>query len=124
MLKSTGSEFHGFPRDRFTTLAETDDRILATAVTARWRYADPELDFNAAYAAIRRQLLETFATTHSLALQQTLYAMGAAVLEARPEVAEIRFSMPEQAPLPRRSRARSGSTTRTRSSSPPTAPTG
>ena len=96
VLKSTGSEFHGFPRDRFTTLTETDDRILATAVTARWRYADPEVDFNAAYAAIRQQLLEVFATTHSLALQQTLYAMGAAVLEARPEVAEIRFSMPNK----------------------------
>ena len=96
VLKSTGSEFHGFPRDRFTTLEEADDRILATAVTARWRYADLELDFDAAYAAIRQQLLETFATTHSLALQQTLYAMGAAVLEARPEVAEIRFSMPNK----------------------------
>ena len=96
VLKSTGSEFHGFPRDRFTTLTETHDRILATAVTARWRYTDPEVDFNAAYAAIRQQLLEVFATTHSLALQQTLYAMGAAVLEARPEVAEIRFSMPNK----------------------------
>lgn len=96
VLKSTGSEFHGFPRDRFTTLEEADDRILATAVTARWRYADLELDFDAAYAAIRQRLLETFATTHSLALQQSLYAMGAAVLEARPEVAEIRFSMPNK----------------------------
>jgi urate oxidase len=38
LLKSTGSEFHGFPRDKYTTLAETSDRILATAVTARWRY--------------------------------------------------------------------------------------
>ena len=55
VLKSTGSEFHGFPRDRFTTLEEADDRILATAVTARWRYADLELDFDAAYAAIRQR---------------------------------------------------------------------
>ena len=38
VLKTTGSEFWGFPRDRYTTLAETHDRILATAVTARWRY--------------------------------------------------------------------------------------
>ena len=37
VLKSTGSEFEGFPRDKYTTLVETDDRILATAVTARWR---------------------------------------------------------------------------------------
>ena len=96
VLKSTGSEFHGFPRDRFTTLVETDDRILATSVTARWRYTDLGLDFNAAYAAIRAQLLAVFATTHSLALQQTLYAMGEAVLESHPEVGEIRFSMPNK----------------------------
>ena len=37
LLKSTGSEFHGFLGDRYTTLAPTDDRILATAVAARWR---------------------------------------------------------------------------------------
>ena len=36
VLKSTGSEFWGYPRDRYTTLPETRDRVLATAVTARW----------------------------------------------------------------------------------------
>ena len=40
VLKSTGSEFHGFPRDRYTTLQETTDRILATSVTATWRYTE------------------------------------------------------------------------------------
>src|SRR5690606_13582516 len=38
VLKSTGSEFHGFPVDKYTVLKETTDRILATDVTARWRY--------------------------------------------------------------------------------------
>lgn len=94
VLKSTGSEFHGFARDRYTTLAETDDRILATSVTARWRYSGIDLDFDAAFADVRRLLLETFAETHSLALQQTLYAMGRRVLDAHADVAEIRFSMP------------------------------
>src|SRR5215218_2671750 len=73
VLKSTGSEFWGFPRDRYTTLAETNDRILATAVTARWRYASTDVDFDGMpfddlYAAVRTALLETFAATHSLAL--------------------------------------------------------
>jgi urate oxidase len=36
-------------------------------------------------------MLETFASTHSLALQQTLYAMGEAVLERCPDVAEVRL---------------------------------
>ncbi|WP_216208876.1 factor-independent urate hydroxylase [Amycolatopsis aidingensis] len=96
LLKSTGSEFHGFPRDRYTTLAETTDRILATAVTARWRYTGLDLDWGASFPEIRRILLETFATQHSLSLQQTLYAMGEAVLRQRDEVAEIRLSLPNK----------------------------
>ena len=96
VLKTTGSEFWGFPRDRYTTLAETRDRILATAVTARWRYRGTDVDFDATFAGIRTALLETFASTHSLALQQSLYAMGEAVLQQYPCVAEIRLSMPNR----------------------------
>jgi urate oxidase len=96
VLKSTGSEFKGFLVDEYTTLPEADDRILATSLTARWRYADVGPDWNASYDAIRQQLLATFATTYSRALQETLYAMGAAVLEARPEVAEISFAAPNK----------------------------
>ena len=96
LLKSAGSEFHGFPRDKYTTLGETEDRILATAVTARWRYQGDEIDWAKSHQQVRRIMLETFATKHSLALQQTLYAMGEAVLEARPEVAEVRLSLPNK----------------------------
>jgi urate oxidase len=104
VAKTTGSEFTGFSRDRYTTLAETTDRVLATSVTAWWRYAPvgavDELDFNSLYDAIRSTLLETFATVHSLALQQTLFAMGTAVIEAFPDVAECRFSMPNKHHFP------------------------
>jgi urate oxidase len=96
VLKTTGSEFWGFPRDRYTTLAETRERILATAVTARWRCTTSDLDFDEVFAGVRTTLLETFAATHSLALQQTLYAMGEAVLERHPCVAEVRMSMPNK----------------------------
>jgi len=96
VLKSTGSEFHGFPRDRYTTLPETDDRILATSVTARWRYTSPDVDYDATYGAIRDLMLETFASLHSLALQQTIFAMGRAVLEAFPEVGEVKLSCPNK----------------------------
>ncbi|MEU9688355.1 factor-independent urate hydroxylase [Amycolatopsis japonica] len=96
VLKSTGSEFHGFPRDEYTTLAETNDRILATAVTARWRYQGDGIDWVTSHAEVRRILLETFADKHSLSLQQTLYAMGEAVLKEREEVAEVRLSLPNK----------------------------
>lgn len=96
VLKSTGSEFSGFPRDRYTTLAETTDRILATEVTARWRYVSIECDFGKLFASVRTIMVETFASLHSLALQQTLYAMGEAVLTAHPEIAEVRLTMPNK----------------------------
>ena len=95
VLKTTGSAFAGFPRDRYTTLAETDDRILATAVTARWRHTEP-VDWADSFAGIRADLLESFAAERSDALQQTLYLMGEAVLSGRPELAEIRLSMPNK----------------------------
>ena len=96
VLKSTGSEFWGYAPDRYTTLRETKDRILATAVTARWRYAKPQAAWAESFNAARSVLLEAFALKHSLALQQTLFAMGEAVLEARPEIAEIRLEMPNR----------------------------
>ena len=99
VMKSTGSEFHGFLKDRYTTLAETDDRILATSLTVRWRYqltGGKPRSWDEAHAQIRQILLERFAEVHSLALQQTLWEMGKAVLEARADVAEIRLSAPNR----------------------------
>lgn len=96
LLKSTGSEFKGFRKDEYTTLAETDDRVLATSLVARWRYNHTNIDWNARHEAIRRQLLAAFATTYSKALQETLFMMGKQVLEGSQDVAEIRFSAPNK----------------------------
>ncbi|NIH80223.1 factor-independent urate hydroxylase [Amycolatopsis viridis] len=96
VLKSTGSEFHGFLKDSYTTLPETDDRILATSLVARWRYDHTDVAWDESYESIRDLMLEQFAEIHSYALQQTLYGMGHAVLEKHPEVAEIRLSAPNK----------------------------
>ncbi len=96
VLKSAGSEFHGYIRDRYTTLTETSDRILATSLVARWRYVTTSAAWKPLHDEIRSVLLDTFAGKHSLSLQQTLFAMGEAVLQARPEVAEVRMSMPNK----------------------------
>lgn len=94
VLKSTESGFVGYPKDRYTTLKETTDRILATSVTAKWRYGSVDIDFNEVYADVRRILLEAFTANYSYALQNTLHDMAAAVLEAHPEIEEVRFSTP------------------------------
>ena len=96
VLKSTGSEFRGFLKDRYTTLAETTDRVLATSVTARWRYIGSAADWGSVYASVRQILVARFAEVHSLALQQTLWEMGRAALEAQAEIAEIRLSAPNK----------------------------
>jgi urate oxidase len=96
VAKTTGSEFRGFLKDEYTTLPEAADRILATSLVARWRYVGTDVDWDVAHAAIKALLLEQFATIYSRALQQTLFGMGKAVLEAHPEVAEIKFSAPNK----------------------------
>ena len=96
VLKTTDSEFHGYIKDRYTTLPETRDRVMATSLAARWRFRDANVDWERCYPAIVDALTKTFAAHHSLSLQQTLYEMGKAVLEAHEEVVEVRLSMPNK----------------------------
>ena len=95
-LKTTKSAFEGFIRDRYTTLKEDRNRILATAIRADWLYESAEIDFNATWESVRRALLETFATHDSLSLQHTLYDMGKSVLERFNAIREIRLSLPNK----------------------------
>ena len=101
VLNSTDSEFWGYVKDRYTTLPEAYDRILATEVSARWRYnwtddGQQAPDWDASYQEARSHLLRAFAETYSLSLQQTLYAMGTRIIENRDEIDEVRFSLPNK----------------------------
>ncbi len=96
LLKTTGSEFHTFYEERYTTLQPTTDRIMATSVTAQWLHTDRNVDWGASHERVLATLAGTFAGHHSLALQQTLYAMGENILGEQPELAEIRFSLPNR----------------------------
>jgi urate oxidase len=98
VLNTAGSEFHGFYKDEYTTLAETTDRVLATAVDARWRHADAaaDTDWDKSYARARAALMTAFADTHSLSLQQTLYAMGERLLTHDDGIAEVRLTLPNR----------------------------
>jgi urate oxidase len=95
VLKTADSAFSGFPRDQYTTLPETRDRILATSITAAWRYASDFSDF-AQRSAVRAALVETFAAHRSESVQQTLYAMGEAALAACSGVIDIQLSLPNR----------------------------
>jgi urate oxidase len=96
LLNTTDSEFWGFPRDRYTTLAETNDRVLATEVDARWRFRGAEVDWSGAFARALEAMMHAFRETYSYSLQQTLYAMGTAVIEAVPDICEVRLALPNK----------------------------
>ncbi|UFH52426.1 factor-independent urate hydroxylase [Spirosoma sp. KNUC1025] len=96
ILKTTDSGFEGYIKDQYTTLKETADRILATQCEASWTYSSDNLDFTRLFTRIRETLLKTFAHHKSLSVQQTLLAMGEAVLTENPEVDEITLKLPNK----------------------------
>lgn len=100
ILKTTDSAFENFIRDAYTTLKETNDRIMATECEAQWRYASTDLDFQAAYEKIRTALLKTFAFHKSLSVQHTLYAVGEQILKENTGVSEISLIMPNKHHIP------------------------
>ena len=100
ILKTAHSAFDRFPRDEYTTLPETRDRLFATSLTASWRYASLEVDFGPTWRVVRQTLLDAFAEHHSESVQHTLHAMGEAVLRSIEDVNAIRLMMPNKHHLP------------------------
>lgn len=100
ILKTTNSGFEGYRKDQYTTLKETADRILATQCEVSWEYTSPDLNFTALFTTIRETLLKAFAQHKSLSVQQTLLAMGSAVLETHANVVEISLKMPNKHHIP------------------------
>jgi urate oxidase len=100
ILKSSHSAFSGFLRDELTTLPETEDRILATALTATWRYRGAGVSFGPAWRLTRQTLLESFAAHDSASVQHTLHAMGQAVIQRVDDIAAIHLVMPNKHHLP------------------------
>ncbi|MEM8913201.1 MAG: factor-independent urate hydroxylase [Planctomycetota bacterium] len=100
IAKTTQSGFADFHRDEFRTLSDTDDRIIATSVTADWVYATIPSDFAEARSAIRSAMMARFIDHYSVSVQQTLMLMGEAALSAWPGVGEITLTMPNKHHVP------------------------
>ena len=98
VLKTAQSGFVGFKRDELTTLPETTDRLLGTAVAASWSYAATPDDAASVVLRerLREDLLRTFALHDSKSVQQTLFAMAEGAIEAVSEVTEITLTMPNR----------------------------
>jgi urate oxidase len=101
VLKTANSGFEGFIRDSLTTLPETADRLLGTAVRAQWKYGSSKYEFGSLpfeqlRTQIRETLITTFAEHDSKSVQHTLYAMASAALEAAPEILDVELAMPNK----------------------------
>jgi urate oxidase len=96
VMKTTQSGFTGYPKDKYTTLPETEDRILATDIATRWRYNTADVDFDATYDSVKNIIMNRFCEGYSRGLQQTLYQMAAAVISEHDTIDEIKFSCPNK----------------------------
>ncbi|KAH8683212.1 hypothetical protein BGZ60DRAFT_427669 [Tricladium varicosporioides] len=105
VLKSTGSQFHGFVRDEYTTLPEVWDRILSTDVDCGWTWKTfAGLDavkasipkFDKAWSDARNITMKTFAEEDSPSVQNTMYKMCGSILEAVPEVETVNYALPNK----------------------------
>ena len=96
VIKTSGSRFSGFLVDRLTTLRETEDRILATNIDAVWDFAGGQVDYNGVFETARRIIPRTFALHDSHSVQETIFAMGEALLAeiARDLLRQLQSSQP------------------------------
>ncbi|KAL8159677.1 hypothetical protein V2J09_001214 [Rumex salicifolius] len=107
VLKTTQSGFESFVRDKYTILPDTRERMLATEVTATWRYPYQSLGsvpskpgyFNERYDAVKKELLEVFfgppkEGVYSPSVQSTLYQMAKVILGRFQDIESIELKMP------------------------------
>ncbi|QDT68957.1 Uricase [Planctomycetes bacterium MalM25] len=96
IAKTTESGFVDFHQDEYRTLADTDDRILATELSATWTYRPGDRDYAASRERVTGALLARFLDHYSRSVQETLYFMGEAALGACPEALRISLTMPNK----------------------------
>lgn len=99
VMKTTKSAFSGFDRDRYTTLPEVDDRLMATKVRATWGYrpdlaGDEGIDFDEAWERARTALMHSLAEHFSPSVQASIWIMGTEVMDAEPSIEWVRMVLP------------------------------
>lgn len=99
-LKATASGWANYIKDRYTTLPETEDRLLGTSMDATWHWSRDPADFGEANARVLERLMHVFSTTYSSSAQDSLYRMATAVLDAVPEIERISLACPNKHYIP------------------------
>lgn len=109
LLKTTQSAWEGYVKDKFTTLPETNERVLASVVSAEWGYkpsgdAILQIAFEDVASQVRQRLLHQFlgdahTGVRSKGVQETMYKMACAGVQVD-GVEWVKLSMPNLHFLP------------------------
>ena len=93
LLRLSGSAFHGFVRDEYTTLPDIKDRPLHMWLDMDWTYTSYEEAFSggAIPKQVRGLVRDVFAGFESGSIQQIIYQIGEKMLAEIPSIAEIRL---------------------------------
>lgn len=123
VLKSTGSAFHGYVRDEYTTLPEVTDRVLSTSVDLAYTFAPLSLnsptdakkleftvpegfatgsvwDADEVVIRARNGTLDIFALDESASVQATLFKMGQRVIAENAGVESVTYKLPNKHYIP------------------------
>ena len=96
VLKTTNSGWSNFLEGGYRTLKDTDDRILATSITATWDYREPSGDFGTWWDGVSEQIARTFTDHFSPSVQNTIWRMGQAILERFEQIERVSFTLPNK----------------------------
>jgi len=96
VLKTARTGFEKFLRDPYTTQRDERDGILSASIRADWEYGEGEIEYGPAWHGVRQALLENFAEHESQSLQNTIHAMGEAVLASFDQLQEIHIALPQR----------------------------
>jgi urate oxidase len=99
VMKTTKSAFAGFDRDRYTTLPEVDDRLMATKVRATWGYRSDvagggAFDFDAAWNRAAESLMHSFAEHFSPSVQASIWIIAREMMDAEAAIEWVRMVLP------------------------------
>ncbi len=90
LFATGGATFTGFARDAYTTTRSLADRVFGARLNVIWRFSRTDADHRRCRSRAARAVTDAFAGHTSRSSQHTFYQLGAAVLDACPDVADVR----------------------------------
>jgi len=102
LLKTTGSSFAQFARDRYTSLPDLVDRPLTIRMDVHWRYSDvrdaTDAKRHVPAERVRRAVEVTFHEFDSRSIQHLVHVMGTSLLKDFPSLSEVEVAAENHTP--------------------------